>query len=137
MLFRSRTIHERGYPEGSWDALNQELTREGSPLLTDHFLESIKAEASPHEAVIFSDARSDSGFDYGPIQQHGATIHAKPGRFLAWQSEDGAWHYAQTVTIPPRPFMMFREGEDEARIEYTAMLFLQGGLPAVMHAEHD
>jgi phage gpG-like protein len=136
-----RTIHESGIPAGSYEPLNTELTREGTPLYTELTREptplynkgtligGIDAEPTPELVTIFS-SLNVNGHDIGAIQHYGMTIHAKPkdegGKgFLAWQSADGTWHYAQTVTIPARPFMEFRP-EDPAMIEGIAFKFVEG-----------
>jgi len=42
---------------------------------------------------------------YSHIHENGGVISAKNAPMLKWQTPDGQWHQAQSVTIPARPFM--------------------------------
>ena len=51
---------------------------------------------------------------YSHIHENGGVISAKNAPMLKWQTPDGQWYQAQSVTIPARPFMApsLIEGKD-------------------------
>ena len=58
-----------------------------------------------------------SDVPYAAIHETGGTILPKRGKYLRFQTQDGAWHTVSKVYIPPRPYFkpgvveFFRSGE--------------------------
>lgn len=94
-----------------WAPLNPVLTRTGQPLLnTRRFYSSIQVRRTGNGITVGTNMRTPTGgHSLGAIHNFGATIEPKNGKFLAW-SPAGAkgMVFAQSVTIPARPFMPIR-----------------------------
>jgi len=52
-----------------------------------------------------SSVQVGSNLPYAPVHEYGATIVPVRARALVFKTLDGAWHSAQKVVIPPRPFL--------------------------------
>lgn len=46
----------------------------------------------------------------GRVHQYGATILPKQGKYLRFQTHDGAWHTLRQAVIPARPFLPIHAG---------------------------
>lgn len=53
---------------------------------------------------------------YAPIHEFGGVITPKTAKALVFQTEDGAWHTVNKVTIPARPYMRPAVDEGKQRI---------------------
>lgn len=84
-------------PDGErWKPLK---LRDGKPLRdTGRLMNSIDFRASSDEAVIGTNVK------YAAVQNFGATIKPKKGKYLKFKGPDG-WIFAGKVTIPARPFI--------------------------------
>ena len=132
-----RTIDEHGIG-GAWPPLSP-LSRQGEPLHdTGALIAGIQVGVATAEAAeVISSKKTEGGIDYPAVQNYGMTIKAKQrwvrfnvyeGRVsgaMSWVGPDGTRYFAMSVTIPPRPFMVFRP-EDPEGIEQQAKLFLFG-----------
>ena len=121
-----RTLSESGSPPGSFAPLSPASGRPGGkPLLNTG--QTISG------GIHVADVRPDhvavaSGFKYSAVHQFGATITIKSAKMLAWQA-GGKWHFAKEVTIPARPFMVFRP-EDPLAISNIARLSVEQAFDA-------
>lgn len=92
-------------PWGSpWAALK---IRKGQPLRdTGRLQRSIVSNPDKTGVTIGTNAKQ------ARIQQFGGTIVAKPGKRLVFPGPGGAMIFAKKVTIPGRPFMPLRKGQN-------------------------
>ena len=113
-----RTLRESGHPAGSFAPLSPATGRTGKPLMAtgQTIMGGIFVkEVTPHQVTIAS------GFEYSHVHQYGMTIKPRSqyaqiygmhAPMLYWFA-GGKWHAAKSVTIPARPFMVFRTEDPE------------------------
>lgn len=87
-----------------WAALK---IRKGQPLRdTGRLNRSIVANPDKTGVTIGTNVK------YAPTHQFGATIMAKPGKRLVFPGPGGAMVFAKKVTVPARPFMPLKKGQN-------------------------
>ena len=108
-----RTLQESGSPPGSFAAVIGGGGR--PPLIAGDSGPSIlagieTAYTGPDRVEIAS-----KGLRYSSVHQFGKTIRARNVPYLTFRLPSGQWVRKKEVTIPPRPFMVFRP-EDPGKI---------------------
>lgn len=96
-------------PDGKpWKPLNPILTRVGQPLRnTGRLYGSVQVRRDGDGFVVGTNLRTPGGeYSLGAIHQYGAHIEPVRGRYLVWAPAGmKGLVFAQSVTIPARPFM--------------------------------
>jgi phage gpG-like protein len=131
----NRTIAEHGI-DGAWPPLS-DLTPPGGMLhRSGGLMDGIQpGDVTPDMAEVVSKAKTAEGVDYPAVQNFGMTIKGNQSRargryegygqggLLSWIGPDGARFFAKEITIPARPFMVFRP-EDPPLLAQMAASFL-------------
>ena len=123
-----RVLSQSGEPAGSFAPLK---FRAGKPLWDTgtHIAGGIHADYVDNNT-----ASAVSSFQWSAVHQRGATIkaHSRFNRYeahgagvLAFPGPGGAMIFAKQVTIPARPFMVFR-AESPKEIEGIALTYVEG-----------